>query len=192
MKRVFAICLLAGVMVACSDKKDTGTAGKIVPRPATARADAGPQNAILEECEDNDDCTGAASCTGTCGLHELGDRACMCTADKLTCTACALNAGFKAQVTDATAFCNPGTRDGASCMLAGSTCINVLYNSMGVARREGCLCWMGRTQLQWDCTGNLNGFFQDLAPPSPPPPPPDGGVAPPVVTPPAEDASAAG
>jgi hypothetical protein len=179
MKLVFVVSLVLTVSgaVGCSDKSENTGTGKVVPRPATARADAGPQNAILEACAPNDDCTGAATCTGTCGLHDLGDRACTCGADKLTCTACTLNAEFKPQITDATAFCQPGSRDGNSCVLKGETCINVSYSSMGVARREGCLCWMGRTQLQWDCSGTLNGFFQDMAPPSPPPPVRDGGPA---------------
>ncbi|HEY0707599.1 MAG TPA: hypothetical protein VGG33_12430, partial [Polyangia bacterium] len=195
---------IAGLGLGCSKDNgpDTSTT-RVVPRP-DAGGDGAPMNAILDDCESGEGCTGAASCQANCGVHELGDSACMCGANgQLTCTACVLNAEFRPLIKDATALCDPlNTNDGRMCTTKGDTCIAVSYNSMGVASRRGCLCWQGRTRLEWDCSGNLEGFFQDMAPASPPPPPPpvrDGGTdapmtpsTPPVTPPTSADAATAG
>ena len=163
--------MVAGGFVGCSKDDDKGSPAKVIPRTDLMRTDAGPQNAVLDDCAPNDMCTGAASCMGNCGLHELGDRACSCAADRLTCTACALNADFRATVAPAaTTFCAAGVDDDDPCTVKGEACIDILYNNAGVGRREGCLCWQGKTRLEWDCSSNLNGFFQDMAPPTPPRP----------------------
>lgn len=198
MKRV-SFAFVAGVLVAgvvvggsgCSKEEGSGTPARTVPNPNTERADGPPANVVLDDCEPEEDCTGAASCMAGCGMHELGDRACTCSANQLSCTACVLNAEFRPQVpAAATVFCPAGTDDDDPCPTKGEICIDISYNNAGVGRREGCLCWMGRTRLEWDCSQTLNGFFQDMAPPTPPAP--DGG-APPAVdggapSPPAVDA----
>jgi hypothetical protein len=184
--------LVAGGSFGCSKDDDKGVPAKVLPNPNSERTDAPPANAILDDCSPMDECTGAASCMGNCGLHELGDRACTCGANVLTCTACALNTQFRATVPPAaTAFCAAGTDDGDVCLTKGEACIDISYNNAGVGRREGCLCWMGRTRLEWDCSQTLNGFFEDMAPPTPPRP--DAGAtdapAPPPPPPPAADAA---
>jgi hypothetical protein len=157
-----------------SDEEGNGEGVRVVMRPPGAGADAAPQNAILDECEAGESCIGAASCQDTCGLHELGDQACTCSAAVLTCNTCTVNAEFRSMIRSATAFCAAGTRDGNACTTKGETCMAVSYSSSGTPRREGCLCWQGRTRLEWDCSSTLNGFFQDDAPPTPPAP--DGGT----------------
>ena len=187
----YTTLFLGGVVGGCSGDKGGSTQGsRTVPRPVTS-SDAGPANAIEDDCDPGDQCTGAASCQGVCGLHELGDRACMCTANALTCTACALNAEFRPMVQNATEFCPMGTDDDDPCLTKGTTCIDISYNNAGVAQREGCLCWQGRARLEWDCTANLNSFFMDMAPPTPAGPLRDGGVTPPPPPPATADAASA-
>jgi hypothetical protein len=181
--------LAVGVLVGasgCSKDDGSGMPARVVSNPNTERADGPPANAVLDDCESGEECTGAASCMAGCGLHELGDTACTCSANELSCTPCALNAEFRPTVQPAaTAFCPPGTDDDDPCTTKGEVCIDISYNNAGVGRREGCLCWQGRTRLEWDCTQNLNGFFQDMAPPTPlapdagTPPAIDGGTPPP-------------
>jgi hypothetical protein len=183
--------LLAGGSVGCSKDDDKGTPAKVLPNPNTERADAANPN-NYDDCEPEEDCTGAVSCMGNCGLHELGDRACTCTANAFSCTECALNAQFRPIVQPAaTAFCPAGTDDDDPCTTKGEVCIDISYNNAGVGRRDGCLCWQGLTRLEWDCSQNVNAFFQDMAPPTPPRPDAgmrEGGVNPPP--PPATDAGA--
>ena len=120
---IFTLCcftgfLLAGAGPGCSKDSAPNTQGsRNVDRPSST--DAPPANAVEDECEPNDSCTGAASCQGICGMHELGDRACMCTANALTCTACALNAEFRPLIQNATAFCPQGTDDDDPCPTKG-------------------------------------------------------------------------
>ena len=77
----YTTLFLGGVVGGCSGDKGGSTQGsRTVPRPVTS-SDAGPANAIEDDCDPGEQCTGAASCQGVCGLHELGDRACMCTSN---------------------------------------------------------------------------------------------------------------
>ncbi len=152
----------------CGTKKADEGAGevKVVPRPAPVRSDAGSTPSRPRSCFEGDDCRAGQSCTGTCGVHQLGDSSCACEDESITCTSCVLNPAFKGMLQDATAFCPESVAVGQSCTTKGATCI--AYDS-AADLREPCLCWRGKTGLEWDCDENYPtvttpGFFKDLAP----------------------------
>jgi hypothetical protein len=178
---VVSISLLALAIGCGSNGKSDSSAGvTVVPRP---EVDAGARVKI-PYCEPEETCQAAQSCEGTCGAHYLGDRSCTCKDGNLACTDCTLNAAFKGMVQDATELCKPGTGgyggefdpENWSCTQAGKTCIVTDPDVFGPEEfRLGCLCWMGKKGLQWDCSEVVQGVFQDKAPPGPPR---DGGIRP--------------
>src|SRR6185436_21182537 len=172
---------LSLVLVAsgCGAKKAGDGAGEVrtVPRPPNGRSDAGsPPH--LNSCEDGDDCRAGQSCTRTCGVHQLGDSNCSCMDQVISCTDCVLDPAFAGMLQDATGFCADTVEAGQPCETKGATCIS--FDS-DIQLRTPCLCWKGKSGLEWDCDDDYPpvstpAFFKDLAPPSGSrPPPPDGG-----------------
>jgi hypothetical protein len=101
--------------------------------------------------------------------------------ESISCTNCVLNPAFKGMLQDATDVCPASVVFGEACTTKGATCIFLDINAQ---RREPCLCWKGKTGLEWDCDQNeppvsTPGFFKDLAPPTPPPTGGGGGNGPP-------------
>jgi hypothetical protein len=178
---LFALSLML-VASACGTKKTDGGGGEVktVPRPLV---DAGSASTSSSSCSEGDDCRAGQSCTGTCGVHRLGDSNCSCVDESISCTSCVLDPAFKGMLQDATEFCPASVVFGESCATKGATCIFIDSNTH---MRAPCLCWKGKTGLEWDCDQDdpqvsTPGFFKDLAPPTPPPtggagdpPPPSG------------------
>jgi len=164
---------LAVVAFACGSSKKSGdTSGvSMVSRPTGVDAGSSPRP---NSCFEGDDCKAAESCVATCGVHQLGDANCACMQGTMVCTSCALDPAFRGMIQDATALCAQGVESGDSCSTKGATCIQI--SDQG---RSPCLCWKGKSGLEWDCdfgdpAVSTPALFKDLAPPTPPRPPQDG------------------
>jgi hypothetical protein len=192
---------LALVASGCGTKKADESSGEvtIVPRPpSVARSDAGTSPPRPTSCVEEDECRPGQSCTGTCGVHQLGDTSCSCMDNSLSCAGCVLNPAYAGMLQDATAFCPAGVQDRQPCTAKGATCI--AYDA-DIDQRSPCLCWRGKTGLEWDCDddyppASTPAFFKDRAPPTDSAPQPPGGSGPfgnpkgDAGPPPAPDASA--
>lgn len=159
---------LAVVALACgSSRKPDDTSGvSIVPRP-TGGVDAGT-TPRPNSCFEGDDCKAAESCVATCGVHQLGDSNCTCMQGSRVCTSCVLDPAFGGMLQDANELCAPEVESELSCPTKGATCIQIVDQ-----KRTPCLCWKGKTGLEWDCDlgdppVSTPALFKDLAPPTPP------------------------
>jgi hypothetical protein len=177
-REAFLALLLVLVASGCGTKQADDSAGEVktVPRPSGGGSDAAsaPRR---QSCIEEDECRGGESCTGTCGVHQLGDSNCSCVDESLACTGCVLNPAFAGMLQDATAFCEETVEVGQSCSTKGATCI--LFDS-DIDFRTPCLCWRGKSGLEWDCDDDdpavsTPAFFKDLAPPTGSGPRPPGG-----------------